>query len=473
MNKGLRVVNIGLSNFLSSFQENGTPFTNVDWKPPAQGDSELIDILFNLMVGFRDAAGESLIDTANRKGLHHILATQPVCKRLLPACELIPDFEKNVILHAGPPIEWENMCGPMRGAIVGAALYEGLAKDKTEAEHLLNKRKIVCQTSFSYGVMAPMAGAVSCSMPLFLVENETAGNIAYSPINEGIGDACRFGVYHPPVLARLKWLEKVLAPAIDKSLVTLGGVALKPIMSQALLMGDEMHQRNVAASLAFYRSIAVELCDAAENFEDLKIIVSFLTRENEQFFLNLAMAAAKTAMDTARNIPYSTLITVMSRNGVDFGLHLSATGDRWFTAPSLYPRGFYFPGYDEADANPDMGDSAIVECYGVGGMALGAVPSVTSLIGAGNLIESLEYTFNMNHICIGRNPDLAIPNCDFAGTPTGIDIRRVVATGILPLIVSGVAHHLPGVGQVGTGLVTPPMEVMNKALRAFHNLITA
>lgn len=473
MNKGLRVVNIGLGDFLSSFQEGGVAFTDVEWKPPAQGDSELIDILFDLTVGFRDANGQSRIDAANQTGLARIQAAQPVVKRLLPAYEFIPDFEENVILHAGPPIEWENMCGPMRGAIVGAVLYEGLAADGLEAERLLDKGSIVCQGTFTRGVVAPMAGAVSRSMPLFLVENETAGNVAYSPLNEGVGHALRFGVYHPPVLARLKWMAQVLAPAIDKALIRLGGVALKPIMSQALLMGDEMHQRNVAASLAFYRAIARELCDTAENSEDLKNIVSFLTSENEQFFLNLAMPAAKTAMDTARDIPYSTLVTAMNRNGVDFGLRLSATGDHWFTAPSLYPKGLYFPGYDEADANPDMGDSAIVESYGIGGMALGAVPSVTNLVGAGNLMESLEYTYDMNHICIGRDPDLAIPNCDFAGTPSGIDLRRVVATGILPLIVSGVAHHLPGVGQVGSGLVTPPMEVMNKALRGFHRLVTA
>ena len=471
MTRGLRAVNIGVGDFVSSFREDKVPFADVDWKPPARGDSELIDILFALTIGFRDANGDSLIDIANHAGLRRILAAQPVARRVLPARELIPDFGENVILHAGPPIEWENMCGPMRGAIVGAVLYEGLAPNEIEAMRLLHSGSIVCRTNHSRNVVAPMAGAVSRSMPLFLVENETAGNVAYSPLNEGTGHALRFGVYHPPVLARLKWLEEVLAPALDRALVELGGVTLKPIMSQALLMGDEMHQRNVAASLAFYRSVATELVDAAGSSDSLKSIVSFLARENEQFFLNLAMAAAKTAMDTARDIPHSTLITAMNRNGVDFGLHLSATGDRWFTAPSLYPKGLYFPGYGEADANPDMGDSAIVECYGIGGMALGAVPWVTRLVGAGNLMESLEYTFDMNHICIGRNPDLAIPYGDFAGAPAGIDVRRVVATGILPLIISGVAHRRPGVGQVGTGLVTPPMEVMNKALRAFQQTV--
>ncbi len=473
MSTGLRVVNVGLGDFLTALREDGVPCANVEWKPPAQGDSGLIDILFDLTVGHRDSAGESRIDAANQTGLRRILAAQPVVRRIRPARELIPDFDENVILHAGPPIAWEDMCGPMQGAVVGSVLYEGLAGDADEAERLLRKGRVVCETTFSRGVVAPMAGAVSRSMPLFLVENETAGNVAFSPVNEGIGHALRFGVHSRPVLERLKWIETVLAPALDAALVSLGGVALKPIMSQALIMGDEMHQRNVAASLAFYRAVALALCDAANDIDDLKNIVSFMTRENEQFFLNLAMAGAKTAMDTARNIPYSTLVTAMNRNGVDFGLHLSATGDRWFTAPSLLPKGLYFPGYGEDDANPDMGDSAIVESYGIGGMALGAVPSVTSLVGAGNLMESLEYSFDMNHICVGTNPDLAIPNCDFAGAPAGIDIRRVVATGILPLIVSGVAHHLPGVGQVGAGLVTPPMEAMNKALRAFHQQVTA
>ena len=472
MSEELRVVNIGVDNFLLSLQDCGVPFIDIDWRPPSQGDSELIDMLFKLTVGFRDANGDSLIDLANQTGLRRILAAQPVVRRVLPAYELIPDFEANVIYHAGPPISWEDMCGPMRGAVIGAILYEELAPNEIEAERLLRSGSIICQTNFSRGMVAPMAGAVSRSMPLFLVENETSGNVAFAPLNEGTGHALRFGVSHTGVLERLKWLGKTLAPALDQALVNAGGVALKPIMSQALLMGDEMHQRNVAASLTFYRSVATELIDTAESTADLRDIVSFLTMENEQFFLNLAMAAAKVAMDTARNIPYSSLITAMNRNGVDFGLHLSATGDRWITAPSLYPKGLYFPGYNEYDANPDMGDSAIVETYGIGGMALGSVPSVAHLVGAGNLMESLGYTFDMNHICIGHNPDLAIPNCDFAGTPAGIDIRRVVATGILPLIISGVAHHRPGVGQVGTGLVTPPMEVMNKALRAFYQMVS-
>ncbi len=461
-----RVINVGIGDFLPAIRERGVPVAEVDWKPPAQGDVELTDILFRLAAGFRDDDGESLIERANRQALARILAARPVLRRVRPAGEVLPGLGRDVILHAGPPVAWEAMCGPMRGAVLGAILYEKLADSPAEAEALVAAGRIGLDQTHRYGVVAPMAGVVSRSMPLLEVENEDAGNVAYAPLNEGIGHVLRFGANHPPVIQRLEWLEKGLAPALDRALAAKGGVSLKNVMAQALIMGDEMHQRNTAASLCFYRAISGELIAAAPDPGELGRIVSFLTRENEQFFLNIAMAACKSAMDTARNIPYSSVITAMSRNGVDFGITVSALGDRWITAPSLHPRGLYFPGYGEEDANPDMGDSAIVECYGIGGFAMGTAPAVARFVGAGNLAEALGYSIDMSHICVGRNPDLAMPNLDFAGVPTAIDLRRVVGVGILPIINSGVAHRNPGVGQVGAGLVTPPMEVMNKALRA-------
>ena len=463
----LHVVALGVDAFDKAFDQHETPYIHLDWRPPAAGDTGLIDLLFALEARCRDKDGASLIDAANAEAFNRIKSGQPVLKRVRPAHECIPGMTKNTINHAGPPIAWADMCGPMRGAYIGAIKYEGLAQTDAEAEALMESGGINYGPNHSHHCVGPMTGMISYSMPLFVVENESFGNRAYCTINEGIGQVMRFGANGPEVIKRLKWIEQTLAPALDAALVAQGGVNLKNIVAQSLAMGDEMHQRNVAASLNFYKAICGELASAIATLPEAAAIVEFVAKKNEQFFLNLAMATSKAVMDPARNIPYSTVVTAMSRNGVNFGINVSGLGDLWFTAPCLKPNALYFPGYSEEDANPDMGDSAIVECYGIGGFAMGSAPAVTRFVGGGGLADALQYTENMAGICVGRNADLPMPNMDFAGVPTGIDIRKVVASGILPVINTGVAHRLPGVGQVGAGIVTPPMDIMVAALKAF------
>jgi hypothetical protein len=426
-----------------------------------------VDILFKLETRCVDDRGESLIDAANREAFTRITSGRPVLKRLRPAHECIPGMKKTAIYHAGPPVHWDNMCGPMRGAYVGAIKYEGLAVTDSEAEALMASGAITYGPNHDNKCVGPMTGMISYSMPLWVVENETFGNTAYCTVNEGIGRVMRFGANGPEVIERLRWIERIFAPAVDKALEKVGGINLKNIAAQSLAMGDEMHQRNVAASLNCYKAMAEELAAVVADLQEGPAVVAFLVKKNEQFFLNLAMAMGKVLMDPARDIAYSTVITCMSRNGVDFGIRVSALGDQWFTAPCLYPQALYFPGYSEADANPDMGDSAIVECFGIGGCAMGAAPAVVRFVGAGGLADALEYTRSMGRITVGADPDLPMPNLDFAGVPAGIDIRKVVALGILPVINTGVAHKEPGIGQVGAGIVTPPMDVMTEALRAF------
>lgn len=466
--KSLSVINIGLDTFLPALQETATPFAHLAWRPPAQGDTELTRILFDLTVEHQDSAGKSRIDIANAEALRRVLAGQPVLKRVRPAHECIPELSKTTLLHAGPPIHWNDMCHPMRGAIIGALKYEGLAESDAEAQMLMDSGRIFYGPTHPHAAVCPMAGILSYSMPLVVVENETFGVRAYSTLNEGVGRVLRFGANGPAVIQHLHWLEKTLAPALDAALERSGGVALKNIMAQALAMGDEMHQRNIAASLLFYKTLCRELDEAASSRQDAARIMEYLCRENEQFFLNMAMAACRALLIPAENIPDCSMITAMSRNGVYFGVTVSALGGRWFTAPSLNAKGIYFPGYGEQDANPDMGDSAIVECCGLGGFAMGSSPAVARFMGAEGLDRALRFTRDMGRICIGANPDLPIPNLDFSGVPTGIDVRKVAATGILPVINSGVAHRQAGIGQVGAGLVTPPMDAMHSALRAFH-----
>ncbi len=467
-NKKFSIINIGLENFLSALQQSGTSVSHVTWHPPAHGDTELTEILYDLTVRFLDDRGRSRIDLANEEALRRILAGRPVLKRVLPAHQCIPVMQKTTILHAGPPIHWNDMCLSMRGAIIGALKYEGLAESSAEAEMLMDSGKIFYGPTHPHATVCPMAGIVSYSMPLLVVENEPFNTVAYSTLNEGQGHVLSFGANTPKVINQLYWLKDKLAPALDAVLVKSGGINLYNIMARALLMGDEMHQRNIAASMLFFREIYRELDEAVASRSDYLEIMRFLLQDNAQFFLNLAMAACRSLLLPTENIPYSSMITSMSRNGVTFGVTVSALGGKWFTAPSLNPKGIYFPGYTEADANLDMGDSSIVECCGLGGLAMGASPALAHFFKSVSSKQATLHTEEMTRICVGTNPNLPIPDMDFAGVPTGIDIRKIVATGILPTINSGLAHRLAGVGQVGIGIATPPMEAIYQALRAFH-----
>ncbi len=406
------------------------------------------------------------IDRANMEALEIINNAEPELIDIKYAHQVLPGMEKNMIGHAGPPIAWEDMCGPLQGAVLGAVLYEGLAENLKEAEQLVLEGKIRFVSNHSMGAVGPMTGMITYSMPLYEVRNKSYGNIAYTTFNEGLGKVMRFGSNGPEVLERLRWFEKVLAPAMKKALALSGPVSLKVIISKALAMGDEMHQRNIAASSLFVRTIMPFLVEAVAEKEDLKRIVQFITG-NEQLFLNLAMAAGKSTMDPVKNIEHCSIVTAMSRNGTNFGIKVSALGDTWFEAPVLMPKGLYFAGYSEKDANPDMGDSAICETFGIGGIAMGSSPAVVRFVGAKSVQEALDYSREMEEITIGKSPNYIIPNLEFQGTATGIDIRKVVETGITPVINTGMAHKLPGVGQIGAGIVRAPIDCFLKAIYAF------
>ncbi len=463
----IQTVNIGLEHFCSAFEDQGAPYASLDWRPPAQGDAEVISLLYRIRSAQAGADGLTLREAANKEAARRVLAGQPVLTGVRPAREVFPEMTAKTILHAGPPIEWAQMCGPMRGAFIGALHYEGLADTAQEAEALMASGEIQYSPNHAHQAVGPMTGIISPSMPVFVVENQTFKNRVFCTINEGIGQVMRFGANGPEVVERLRWLEKILAPALDAAIGAVGGLNLKNIMAQALAMGDEMHQRNVAASLLFHAQIAGPLAEVLAGNPHGPAITAFLAGGNVQFFLNLAMAASKALLDPARDVPHSSMVTAMSRNGVCFGINVSSLGSRWFQAPCNLPEGLYFPGFSEQDANPDMGDSAIVECAGVGGFAMACAPAVVNFVGAGSVAEALDHSRDMQAITLTPNPDLPMPPLDFLGAATGIDIVEVVETGILPVINTGIAHKQAGVGQVGAGIVKPPMEIMVEALRAY------
>lgn len=408
-----------------------------------------------------------VIDTANREALRRILAGDPVLVDVIPAHEAIPSLgEGTKILHAGPPIAWSRMCGPMQGAIQGIAVFEGWAGSLDEAERMAASGAFEFHPNHHFGAVGPMTGMTTRSQPVMVVENRAFGNRAYCAINEGLGKVMRFGGNDAEVLARLAWLRDVLGPALGRALRQLGGVPLKAIIARGLSMGDEMHQRNVACSSLLLRIIAPALASTSKSTADLADCLGFIGR-NDQFFLNIAMAMGKAMTDPARDIAGSSMVTAMCRNGTDFGIRVSGTGDQWFTAPVEMPVGLYFPGFTAADANPDMGDSAIVETIGLGGFAMGAAPAVVGFIGAGPASEAGGFTRTMSEIALGPNPEWTIPSMDYAGVPTGIDIRKVVDSGLAPTINTGIAHRKPGIGQVGAGVVKAPLGCFDDALVAF------
>ena len=454
----VRVINIGLAGFGRDLAANGVPVVQVDWTPPPAGSQALLAVR---------AQQDQAIEEANREALRRILAADPVLSDVRRAGDAIPELDaERLILHAGPPLGWDQMCGPLRGAICGAIVFEGWARELAEAQALAERGGVKFAPNHHYAAVGPMTGITTRSQPLLVVENRSFGNQARCTINEGLGKVMRFGGNDAEVLARLAWLRDDFAPLLRESIRAAGGVPLNPLIARGLAMGDEMHQRNVACSSLLLRILAPHLARAAKDANSLAKAFEFMG-SNDQFFLNVAMAMGKSILDPAQGIARSSIVTAMCRNGTDFGIRVSALGERWFTAPVEMPQGLYFPGFSAADANPDIGDSAILEAIGLGAFAMAAAPAVAGFVGAGGFQEALGYTRAMSEIATGRNAKWAIPALEFSGTPTGIDIRRVVETGIAPAINTGIAHRQAGVGQVGAGVARAPLACFEKALEAF------
>jgi hypothetical protein len=459
---GMRAVNVGLAGFADSLRDHGATVAPLEWRPPAAGDRDLGLLLARLDDDDSDPIGVR-VAAANAQAMERILGAQPALLDIRPAGEAIPGLGGRMLLHSGPPIEFAEMCGPVQGAVVGAALFEGWAGTPAEAQAMAAHGAIGFAPCHHHGAVGPMAGVVSPSMPVVEVQNRERGNRAFATLNEGLGKVLRFGAYDESVLQRLRWFRDTLGPALGRAIREQGPIDLKSITAQALQMGDEGHNRNVAATSLFTRSLApmlVQTADAAT----ARAVLEFL-RGNDHFFLNLSMAACKSAMDAAHGIDGSTVVTAMARNGVRFGIRLSGTGDAWFETPVGVPDGLYFPGFGPDDANPDLGDSAITETSGIGGFAMAAAPAIVRFVG-GTAEDALNFTREMYRITLARNGAYALPPLGFAGTPTGIDVRRVVETGVQPVINTGIAHREAGVGQIGAGIARAPLECFGAGLRA-------
>jgi hypothetical protein len=413
------------------------------------------------------------IASANRDALERLCRARPAWTGMTTAREAL-GLTGHALLHAGPPITWERMCPIMRGAVMCALQYEGWASTPPDAERMAASGAIAFAPCHSRGAVAPMAGIISPATPLIVVEDRANGTTAWSFMGTGPGPQLRFGAHGSEALARLAWNRDVVAPAFQRVLEREGPVDLAAHMAQALLMGDEMHMRNAASTALLTKALAGPLTAVVADAAELERILRFLTRDNDQHFLTWAMCAAKAAARAIEGIAGSTVVSTMARNGVEFGIRVAGLGDRWFTGPASVVAGSYFPGFGAADANRDVGDSAIMETYGLGGMAMAASPGVTRIVGARSVTEAIETTRRMGEICVGRNPGFPIGTLDWEGAPTGIDIRKVVETGIVPAINTAIAHRDLAVARIiGAGISTPPIEPFVAALEAFAEVHAA
>ncbi|HLO31149.1 MAG TPA: DUF1116 domain-containing protein, partial [Anaerolineales bacterium] len=406
------------------------------------------------------------IDQANTTAVNRLMEARPILKGVAAARDVIPGMKDNLFLHAGPPIEWARMSGPLRGAIIGAILFEGLAKSEAEATSLAERGEIEFDACHHHGAVGPMAGVISASMKVYVVENAEHGNKSFSNLNEGYGKVLRYGAYSEDVLKKLRWMNDVLGSVLADALVQSKGLDLRALIAEALHMGDEGHNRNKAGSLIYLKLISPLIAKVVKD-ETVEAEVLQFIGDNALSVLNPVMAACKAMTDAAHGIECSTIVTTMARNGTDFGIRVSGLGEKqWFTAPAEIPIGLFFSGFTQEDANPDIGDSAITETAGIGGFAMATAPAIVTFVG-GTPKDALNATLEMYEITFAESKFFTMPALDFRGTPTGIDLRKVVELGITPRINTGIAHKNAGVGQVGAGLVRPPISIFEQALVAF------
>jgi succinyl-CoA synthetase alpha subunit len=465
------VITAGIDLLADALRAQAVDVTVVDFRPPAVDPADPVGTGAALSTVLADPRREQ----ANATAVRRMLDVRARLVDVLPASQAL-GLAPGQFCHAGPPISWERASGPLRGALIGAMLFEQLASSPAEAEAKLAAGDGIsfspCHENHAVG---PMAGVISPSMWMFKLVDEDTGAVAYCSLNEGLGKVLRYGAYSAEVIDRLRWMSEVLGPALATAVRAVadstGPIDITAIVGQMVQMGDEGHNRNRAGTLMFLREILPTLISSGLPASDVAAVAAFIGG-NDHFFLNLVMPCGKLMGDAAADVPGSSLVTAMCRNGTDFGIRVSGTGDTWFTGPAGTPDGLFLAGFGPDDANPDIGDSAITETVGIGGMSMATAPAIVRFVG-GAVPDALAVTRRMYEITLAENPAFAIPILEFRGAPTGIDVTRVLRTGILPQINTGMAGKVAGTGQVGAGLVTPPMGCFTAAITALAQRVPA
>lgn len=460
-NQPLKVINLGLRQFADDLKTQHISVTQLDWQPPAGGNAELADALD--LLAHPDIAEK--INAANQEAFNRITQAQPILTGYAQAKDIIPGMNGKMLLHAGPPIVWENMNGPMRGAITGAIVFEGWAKDLKEAEELAASGEVNFSPCHEHQAVGSMTGITSPSMYVHVVENKTHGNIAFTNLSEQLAKILRMGANDQSVIDRLNWMRDVFGPILAQAMTHCEeGIDLRLMLAQALHMGDECHNRNVAGTTLLIQKLTPYILETDFSLKDKRDVFEFVA-SSDYFSGPTWMVCCKAALDAAQGIEHSTVLTTMARNGTEFGIRVSGLPGQWFTGPAQQVIGPMFAGYKPEDSGLDVGDSAITETYGIGGFAMAAAPAIVSLVG-GTVADAMRYSKIMCQITTGHNPNITIPSLNFMGVPTGVDVRKVVESGVLPLINTAIAHKEAGIGMIGAGIVNPPMSAFHKALTA-------
>lgn len=451
----VRVACAGLDAFEESLRRQGLRPAAVRARPPAD-DATAAEVA--------EAALSEHLHRANLAAVERIVSCRPQLVGIEPAAGAV-GLERGVFLHAGPPIEWADASGPLRGALAGAAVLEELADSPHQAAARFEAGDFRIEPCHGRGAVGPMAGVVSAGMPMLVVADGADDRRAFCTLNEGLGKVLRFGANSDDVVARLRWMRDVLAPVLAEVLERAGPIDVWALVSEALHMGDECHNRNRAATSLLLRAVGSALLQLERPAGQAADCFEFIAR-NDHFFLNITMGAAKLSADAARNIEGSTVVVAMARNGTEFGIQLAGTATAWYTAPSGVPEGLLFAGYTADDANGDIGDSTITETVGLGAFAMAAAPAIVGFVG-GTARTALESTLAMYDITVAEHPSFRVAALDNRGTPVGIDAARICRTGVMPVVNTGIAGRVAGTGQIGAGLVTPPLSCFTAALHGF------
>ena len=457
--RDVEVVNVGLPMFADAVADQGVPVQHVDWRPPAGGDPDLVRALTT--VHGRRSAG---IDAANAEVVRRLDTGVPLLVTVAAAADVVPGMADRTLLHCGPAIEWDRVCDPLRRSMRAAAVAEGWAPDVTAADALLDAGEIALEPANHHDTVVPMASAIGASAPVLVVENPGDGDgapyRAYAPINQGPGETAWFGRDTDAAVERLRLLRDVAGPAIARILEAAGPLDVLGLAAQGVAMGDDLHMRTQAATNLVTRTWLPHI--AALPDAQREPFARFLGG-NHLFYLTLAMAAARSLTAWAGEVPGSSIVTTMARNGTTFGVRLSGS-ERWYVtdAPAV-GEALYWSGYGPDDAAPDIGDSAVLELTGLGGPAAGNSPSVAAFLG-GTMADAAAATEGFRRICAGTSSRFLLPAMGFTGTPLGVDLRRVVESGVTPKVTTGILAAHGGTGQVGAGVATAPMACFAEAL---------
>ncbi|MFF2754849.1 DUF1116 domain-containing protein [Psychrobacillus sp. NPDC058041] len=466
-NEKINVINVGIESFKEDMLKQNASVTHLEWMPPGRGNPEIIAALDKL----EEQTIADKIEAANKLAVERIVNSQPVLIGFDQAINVVPGMTKTTILHAGPPITWDKMNGPMKGAVTGALVFEGLAKNIEEAEKLAASGEITFSPCHEHNCVGSMAGVTSASMFMHIVENKTYGNIAYTNLSEQLSKILRMGANDESVVNRLIWMRDVLGPILrDAMKISENGIDLRLMLAQALHMGDECHNRNIAGTTLLIQALTPLIIQTDFTTEQKKEVFEFIA-SSDYFSGPTWMALCKCALDAAHGIENSTVVTTMARNGVEFGIRISGiAGNTWFTGPAQKVIGPMFAGYKPEDSGLDIGDSAITETYGIGGFAMATAPAIVALVG-GTVEDAISFSTKMKEITTTENQNVTIPLLNFMGIPTGIDVRKVIQTGIMPIINTAIAHKDAGIGMIGAGITNPPVEAFEKAILALSENI--